>query len=63
MLAAAGLPQYIIEYYGGWAEDSKFLKQTYIKLAAKNAIEVSNIFSNGFNMSLEETRIREASLI
>ena len=63
MLAAAGLPQYIIEYYGGWAEDSKSLKQTYIKLAAKNAVEVSNIFSNGFNMSLEETRIREASLI
>jgi hypothetical protein len=63
MLAAAGLPQYIIEYYGGWAEDSKSLKQTYIKLAAKNAIEVSNIFSNGFNVSLEETRIREASLI
>jgi hypothetical protein len=63
MLAAAGLPQYIIEYYGGWAENSKALKQTYIKLAAKGANNVSVIFSNGFNMSLEETRIREAKLI
>ena len=63
MLAAAGLPQYIIEYYGGWAENSKALKQTYIKLAARGASNVSAIFSNGFNMSLEETRIREAKLI
>ena len=26
MLAAAGLPQYIIAYFGGWTEDSESLK-------------------------------------
>ena len=63
MLAAAGLPQYIIEYFGGWATDSKALKETYIKIAAKGASQVSTIFNNGYLMSLEETKIREAQLI
>ena len=63
MLAAAGLPQYIIEYFGGWADNSKALRETYIKIAAKGAGVVSEIFSRGYNSSLEETRIREAKLI
>jgi hypothetical protein len=63
MLAAAGLPQYIIEYFGGWADNSKALRETYIKIAAKGAGIVSEIFSKGYNSSLEEIRIREAKLI
>ena len=59
MLAAAGLPQYFIEYFGGWAENSKSLKEAYIKLASQGVDRVSNIFSRGFYQSLEETRIRE----
>ena len=61
MLAAAGLPQYLIEYFGGWAENSKSLKEAYIKLASQGVDRVSNIFSRGFCQSLEETRIRESS--
>lgn len=60
MLASAGLPQYLIEYYGGWAENSKSLRDTYIKIAAQGAERVSLIFGNGYNGSLEEARIRES---
>jgi len=59
MLAAAGLPQYIIAYFGGWCEDSKSL-QTYTQLnisTSSNSL-VSKIFSEGDRASLEETRIR-----
>jgi len=59
MLAAAGLPQYIIAYFGGWCEDSKSL-QTYTQLNVSSNSIVSKIFSDGDRASLEETRIRHA---
>ena len=59
MLAAAGLPQYIIEYFGGWAQDSQALSKLYAKLGSEAVGRVSSIIGNGFNKSLEETRIRE----
>ena len=59
MLAAAGLPQYIIEYFGGWAQDSQALSKLYAKLGSEAVGIVSSIIGNGFNKSLEETRIIE----
>ena len=59
MLAAAGLPQYIIAYFGGWCEDSKSL-QIYTQLNVSSNRDVSRIFSQGDKASLEETRIRHA---
>ena len=63
MMATVGLPQYIIEYFGGWADNNIALRETYIKIAAKGAGVVSEIFSRGYCSSLEETGIREAKLI
>jgi hypothetical protein len=63
MLAAAGLPQYIIEYFGGWAQDSQALSKLYAKLGSEAVGRVSSIIGNGFNKSLEETRIREVRSI
>ncbi len=57
MLAAAGFPQYVIEYYGGWAADSKTVRQ-YIQLSGDAVSRVSEIMAQGFNKSLEESRIR-----
>jgi site-specific recombinase XerD len=59
MLAAAGLPQYIIAYFGGWCEDSKSL-QIYTQLNVSSNRDVSRIFSQGDKASLEETRIRHS---
>jgi hypothetical protein len=58
MLAAAGLPQYIIAYFGGWCEDSKSL-QIYTQLNIASNNRVSRIFSEGDKVSLEESRIRQ----
>ena len=57
MLAAAGLPQYVIAYYGGWTADSTSL-QLYTQMGGDSVAKVSNIMSRGFNKSLEESRIR-----
>jgi hypothetical protein len=57
MLAAAGLPQYVIEYFGGWAAGSKSLK-VYAQLGSAAVLNVSNIMAAGFETSLEESRIR-----
>ena len=59
MLAAAGLPQYVIAYFGGWCEDSKSL-QVYTQLNVSSNRHVSKIFSEGDKASLDETRIRHA---
>ena len=59
MLAAAGLPQYIIEYFGGWAQDSQAVSKLYAKLGTEAIGRVSSIIGSGYNKSLEETRIRE----
>ena len=50
MLAAAGFPQYVIEYYGGWAADSKTVRQ-YVQLSGKEVTRVSEIMAQGFNKS------------
>ena len=57
MLAAAGLPQYVIEYFGGWTAGSKSLK-VYAQLGSAAVLNVSNIMAAGFETSLEESRIR-----
>jgi hypothetical protein len=45
-LAAAGLPLFIIEYYGGWAPDSKTLKEIYIQLRGDEAAtKISDIMA------------------
>ena len=58
MLAAAGLPQYDIEYFGGWAQGSKSLRVYAQQLGSEAVTRVSRIMSSGFEMSLEESRIR-----
>lgn len=58
MLAAAGLPQYIIAYFGGWCEDSKSL-QIYTQLNVSSNSLVSSIFSKGDKVTLEEARINQ----
>jgi hypothetical protein len=60
MLAAAGLPQYIIAYFGGWTEDSESLK-FYTQLNVSSNTIVSDIFANGNSRSLQEARIHNAS--
>lgn len=60
MLAAAGLPQYVIEYFGGWAEGSKSAK-FYMQVSGMAVVNVSEVMAEGFNKSLEESRIRYAS--
>ena len=59
MLAAAGLPQYVIAYFGGWTQDSSTLKH-YTQVGGEAVTRVSEIMSQGFNKSLEESRIRSS---
>ena len=59
MLAAAGLPQYVIAYFGGWTEDSSTLKH-YTQVGGEAVARVSEIMSQGFDKSLEESRIRSS---
>lgn len=58
MLAAAGLPQYVIEYFGGWAAGSQSLRVYAQQLGREAVLQVSKIMAAGFDMSLEESRIR-----
>jgi hypothetical protein len=60
MLAAAGLPQYVIEYFGGWAEGSKSAK-FYMQVSGRSVANVSAVMSEGFGRSLEKSRIRHAT--
>ena len=57
MLAAAGLPQYVIAYFGGWTADSKSLL-SYMQLGAQAVANASRIMASGFRKSLAETRSR-----
>ena len=61
MLAAAGLPHYVIAYFGGWTADSKSLL-AYMQLGAEAIANASGIMASGFRKSLTETRSRIASL-
>ncbi len=60
MLAAAGLPQYVIAYFGGWTEDSTALRR-YTQVSGESVALVSSIMSSGYSKSLEESRIRAFS--
>ena len=60
MLAAAGIPQYLIEYFGGWAEGSASLK-FYAQVGGKAISKVSQIMADGFNVSLAESRLRASN--
>jgi hypothetical protein len=45
-LAAAGLPLFIIEYYGGWAPGSKTLRDVYIQLKGdESASKIADIMA------------------
>ena len=61
MLAAAGIPQYVIAYFGGWKADSKSL-QIYMHLGAEAVAQASSVMASGFMRSLTATRIRAAEL-
>ena len=60
MLAAAGIPQYLIEYYGGWAEGSKSLA-LYAQVGGDAISKVSQIMAKGFNVALSESRLRASN--
>ena len=60
MLAAAGIPQYLIEYFGGWAEGSKSLR-FYAQVGGQAISKVSQIMADGYNVSLAESRLRCAN--
>ena len=60
MLASAGLPQYVIAYFGGWAEGSSALRR-YIQVGGDSVAKVSKAMSEGFNKSIEESRMRAYS--
>ena len=57
MLAAAGMAQYVIEYFGGWAPGSKSLRW-YAQLGNDAVSKVSQVMSDAHHKSLEESRIR-----
>lgn len=57
MLAVAGLPQYIIEHFGGWSPNSKS-PQTYIQLGGQSVATVSRAMSQISQSNLADTRIR-----
>jgi len=52
-----------VTYFGGWAHDSQALSKLYAKLGSETVARVSSILGNGFNKSLEESRIREVRSI
>ncbi len=58
MLAAAGFPQYVIAYFGGWCENSQSL-HLYTQLGAASNERVSKTFSEGDKTTLNEMRIRQ----
>ena len=61
MLAAAGIPAYAITHFGGWAEDSKMIRQ-YVQLGGQMTDDVSRVMSEAFNKPLAEARMRESTL-
>jgi hypothetical protein len=62
MLAAAGLPQYVIAYFGGWTADSKALHR-YMQLGARAVEQASRIMAAGFHQTLTESRSRAVGMM
>ena len=56
-LAAAGIPQYLIEYFGGWAEGSESLR-FYAQVGGDAVSRVSQVMADGVGVSLTESRLR-----
>jgi hypothetical protein len=52
ILATAGIPQYLIEYYGGWATGSKALKG-YLRLGTQTVNAVSATLSQSAEVNIE----------
>ena len=57
LLATAGLPQYIIEHFGGWSPNSKS-PQTYVQLGGQSVATVSRAMSQASMAGLADARIR-----
>ena len=57
MLAAAGIPQYLIEHFGGWTEGSESLR-FYTQVGGDAISRVSQVMADGFKVSLAESRLR-----
>ena len=57
LLAMAGLPQYLIEHYGGWSPDSGSLR-VYVQMGGASVQAVSHAMSVASKSSLADTRIR-----
>jgi hypothetical protein len=57
VLAMAGLPQYIIECYGGWAPGSESV-EIYAQVQGDAARNVSRVMSTAAGESLSDSRVR-----
>jgi hypothetical protein len=57
MLASAGLPSYIITYFGGWAEGSSMIRR-YAQIGGEAVDNVSSIMSKAYDQPLAESRTR-----
>jgi hypothetical protein len=57
VLAMAGLPQYIIECYGGWAPGSESV-EIYAQVQGEAARNVSRVMSTAAGESLSDSRVR-----
>jgi hypothetical protein len=57
VLAMAGLPQYIIECYGGWAPGSESV-EIYAQVQGEAARNVSRVMSSAAGETLSDSRVR-----
>jgi hypothetical protein len=57
LLASVGLPQYVIEHYGGWSPNSSSLR-TYVQLGHQSTRQVSDAMSRASQSGLAEMRVR-----
>jgi integrase len=61
MLATAGLPSYVVAYFGGWSEGSMMVRR-YAQLGGQMLNDVSKVMSTGYDKSMVEARVRENTL-
>ena len=55
MLAAAGIPSYIITYFGGWSEGSEMIRR-YAQVGGEAIDNVSVIMSRVYEQDASESR-------
>ena len=58
VLAAAGIPSYIITYFGGWSEESEIIRR-YAQVGGEAIDNVSAIMSRVYGQDDSETRKRQ----